>query len=382
MVERHKRGLQQVHQVKSNSGKQITTKGASKLSLFSASLVNESLSHTSSDDDSDTEVSDCASPAPPLPQTLANNITREPSSEEADPLLVIAESERVSLLQLEETQELTPLLGHDRDHYDVKYELLKLDSYSNLHQQINNPMGASLGSLVSCTQSYGHLFVTGHECGMIRLFDLTKQSSDHMKPLVVPQKQVAQGSRRVTCLDVIGFHLCAGHSSGAVALWDLRTYTLIKAITTVHQSEVIAARIFNVAQVISIVSVEKTGPVFHTDVTPGGYLYGSTFVKNVIFNKRLKTPTDIAIFRQQQNPYWLSKSLIAIAAHSEVVVCSMRPIQELIRIKKPAFCAQDKAPSVSFGHGLTPSKQDRSVALLALAWGPMVQIVYFDDETV
>jgi len=128
--------------------------------------------------------------------------------------------------------------------------------------------------------------------------------------------------------------------------------------------------------------VEKAGPVFHTDVTPGGYLYGSTFVKNVIFNKRLKTPTDIAIFRQQQNPYWLSKSLIAIAAHSEVVVCSMRPIQELIRIKKPAFCAQDRAPSVSFGHGLTPSKQDRSVALLALAWGPMVQIVYFDDETV
>ena len=102
--------------------------------------------------------------------------------------MLIAESERLAMLQLEETQELTPLLGHERDHYDVKYELLKQDSYSNLHQQICNPMAASLGSPVSCTHSYGHLFATGHECGMIRLFDLTKQSSDQMKPLVLPQK--------------------------------------------------------------------------------------------------------------------------------------------------------------------------------------------------
>lgn len=67
---------------------------------------------------------------------------------------------------------------------------------------------------------------------------------------------------------------------------------------------------------------------------------------------------------------------------SEVVVCTLKPTQELIRIKRPQFLFDDEKPYVSFGKGLTPSKQDKPVALLAIGWGTLIQTCFFDDDLV
>lgn len=61
-------------------------------------------------------------------------------------------------------------------------------------------------------------------------------------------------------------------------------------------------------------------------------------------------------------------------------MCSMRPIQELTRIKRPAFIKDNSVPYLSFGKGLTPSKQDSIVTLLAVAWDFFIQLFYFDDD--
>jgi hypothetical protein len=48
--------------------------------------------------------------------------------------------------------------------------------------------------------------------------------------------------------------------------------------------------------------------------------------------------------------------LVAFGATSEVVVCQMRPIKELIKIKRPIFCKSKSAPYLDFGYGLSPGK--------------------------
>jgi hypothetical protein len=148
---------------------------------------------------------------------------------------------------------------------------------------------------------------------------------------------------------------------------------------------VVGCRIFHVNElkVVSVVSMEVKGPVFQCDITQRGYVVGSTFTKNAIYQKRLKTPSSMAVFRSPQNQqflYWQQKSLIALGALSEVIVCSMRPIQELIRIKRPALCKPNAVPYLSFGVGLTPSKQDQTVIILAIAWDNLIQLIFFDNQ--
>jgi WD40 repeat protein len=40
-------------------------------------------------------------------------------------------------------------------------------------------------------------------------------------------------------------YLVAGYKSGAIALWDMKNYTLGRLITDAHTSEITGARIYN-----------------------------------------------------------------------------------------------------------------------------------------
>ena len=45
-------------------------------------------------------------------------------------------------------------------------------------------------------------------------------------------------------------------------------------------------------------------------------------------------------------------------------------------IEKPKVCSENKAPTLAWGRGLTPtSSQDRSSQLLVIAWDQIIQIV-------
>ena len=65
-----------------------------------------------------------------------------------------------------------------------------------------------------------------------------------MRPLY--DKSLSQN--KVTCLDVYpGMqYLVAGYKSGAVALWDLKTYKLEKLMPDVHETEVTGAKIYHI----------------------------------------------------------------------------------------------------------------------------------------
>jgi hypothetical protein len=124
---------------------------------------------------------------------------------------------------------------------------------------------------------------------------------------------------------------------------------------------VTGAKIYSVTEdnVISIVSAEASGRVCLIEVSYGGFFSGTTHTKVVLYEKRLKTTTTVAFHRcpeQFETGYWAQKKLVAFGATSEVVICSMRPIQEIIKLRRPPMCRSKSVPYLDFGYGHTPGK--------------------------
>ena len=57
----------------------------------------------------------------------------------------------------------------------------------------------------------------------------------------------------------------------------------------------------------------------------------------------------------------------------------MRPIAEVISVKRPLMVKSTAVPYCDFGLGLTPGFQDYTCPLLAVAWDNIIQLVYFDE---
>ena len=58
---------------------------------------------------------------------------------------------------------------------------------------------------------------------------------------------------------------------------------------------------------------------------------------------------------QRKSSYWQEKFLVAFLAQSEVIVATMRPVSEELKLKRPTICRSNSVPSASFGYGLTPN---------------------------
>jgi hypothetical protein len=152
-----------------------------------------------------------------------------------------------------------------------------------------------------------------------------------------------------------------------------------------HETEVTGAKIFHVSETkkeIQIVSAEMTGKVKTIEIKDQGFFRGTTYTKTALYEKRLKTTVTVCVHKcpeRFQNGHWDEKRLVAFGATSEVVVVSMKPIKEVIRIRRPNMCRLKTVPYLDFGFGLTPGKQEYSVPILAIAWDNLVQLVYFDE---
>ena len=136
-----------------------------------------------------------------------------------------------------------------------------------------------------------------------------------------------------------------------------------------------------------IVSSEDVGRVCYVEMTPKSALFGSGGFNHktvALFEKRLKGTSTIALFTpslEYPSPFCDQRSLVAIGAESEVVLCSMRPINELYKIKRPSICKEQSLPSLDWGFGLTPTMQEKVVPILAVAQDCLIQLVYIDEES-
>ena len=160
-----------------------------------------------------------------------------------------------------------------------------------------------------------------------------------MAPLY--DRQVAEN--KVTCMDISSnmMYLIAGYKDGSLALWDVLGAKLEKLMPKIHTSEITGAKIYSVSEdnkTIQVVSSEVRGRVCLVEVNYRAFFMGSTFNKVVLFEKRLKTSTSIAVNRSAkafEQGHWDQRRLVAFGSVDEVVVASMKPIKELYKLKRP-----------------------------------------------
>lgn len=78
-----------------------------------------------------------------------------------------------------------------------------------------------------------------------------------------------------------------------------------------------------------------------------------------------------------------SESVIIMEArsnsHTEFIT-HLRPDKYFNRAKNAAENFKPQMPSLSWGHGMTPVLKDRPHSILAIAWGPLVELVVLIDH--
>lgn len=134
------------------------------------------------------------------------------------------------------------MLAKQQTDEDEQHELLFFDDFDRLWSHLRNPNEKYFGE-VTCTGFYSSYFFAGNDQGYIRVFDLKSKKIQDLKPLV--DKSVLKD--KVMCIDLNLTHpefLLAGYASGAVALFDMQSYKLIKVVNELHGSEVLAAKIY------------------------------------------------------------------------------------------------------------------------------------------
>lgn len=274
------------------------------------------------------------------------------------------------------------LLSFDKDYYDVKKELMTHSCLSAISQKLFEQKEHKYYGPSSCITMFDQYLFVGNSVGIIRVFDT--KSNKEMKPLLDEQLM----KNKVTCLSITGMgqYLLAGYKKGTLALWDLSKYKLLKLMDDVHDSEVTGAKIFHITDegVVNIVSCEDQGRVRLVEVSVKGFFGNISYNKNSLFERRLKRTASVALLAPNlnyPNSFTDTRAMIAFGAMNEVVVCSMRPIAELFKIKRPHLCKDNSVPYLDWGYGLTPTMQERTVPILAVAWDCLIQLVYIDDET-
>lgn len=129
---------------------------------------------------------------------------------------------------------------------------------------LKNPKERYFGE-VSCTGFFENYYFVGNDKGFIRVFDLTERKKKDLKPLFDKHLQ----DNKVMCIDLSQNmeYLVAGYESGALALFDMGAYKLVKIMSEAHDTEILGAKIINVnleKHVVDIVSIEMVGAVVRT----------------------------------------------------------------------------------------------------------------------
>ena len=74
------------------------------------------------------------------------------------------------------------------------------------------------------------------------------------------------------------------------------------------------------------------------------------------------------------------RNLVAIGALNEVVICTLSPPSELYKQRRPLISKSNSMPIFDWGYGLTPTMQESTLTLLAMAWDTVIQLFYIDTN--
>jgi hypothetical protein len=124
---------------------------------------------------------------------------------------------------------------------------------------------------------------------------------------------------------------------------------------------------------VSVISCELEDVVIRSEITKG--FIGYDVKDEELFPERFKNPRAIAVYKPDDRfiqSYWGRAGILAIAAASEIVICTLEPFREQLKIKRPKTCKATAVPYIDFGFGLSPSYQDQTLQMLAIGWDNLI----------
>lgn len=107
---------------------------------------------------------------------------------------------------------------------------------------------------------------------------------------------------------------------------------------------------------MTLISCELENVVIRTEITKG--FIGYDVKDEELFPDRFKNPRSVTVYKPDDRfskSYWGRTGILAIAAASEIVICTLEPFKEQLKIKRPKTCKATSVPYLDFGFGLSPS---------------------------
>ena len=179
-------------------------------------------------------------------------------------------------------------------------------------------------------------------------------------------------------------YLLVGYENGTINLFDAKKISLIKSISDIHKTKIIA---------LKFVSLEKNGfQVISSDDEGQVMLITSS---NTMFNKKT---TGLPIYKDNEPTYAITKfkpfqdkklTFLVFASTNKVRVYTLEPkLESISEIKKPKCAEKNDIPDISLGWGVRPIKETVSLKkstgikrdieiLLAVGWGNIISLYGF-----
>eukprot|EP01022_Parablepharisma_sp_SALTPOND_P029955 TRINITY_DN74_c0_g2_i1.p1 TRINITY_DN74_c0_g2~~TRINITY_DN74_c0_g2_i1.p1 ORF type:complete len:1082 (-),score=121.24 TRINITY_DN74_c0_g2_i1:4787-8032(-) len=269
-----------------------------------------------------------------------------------DPLLLL--QKYISKTRLRSSQKLSLHLTNPSEPVNAsRITLSRKISIGDFDKALGKP---------ACLTTYGTLIIVGYSQGVIKLVDSTDSSTKFLN-----HKDVY--GKRVAALEVnkAGTHLIAGYENGALTLWDLMKFSLLKLATSIHNSPVLSVRFIKGPKLVTV-SSDLLGDVYVTEFSKS--MFGMS--ANTTLLCKLKCASSVAP---------AENSTVAIAGITGVVVATVEPSVRILWEYKGELASKEALPYVDWGRGAVPGNLENESSVLAIAWEKVVQLIVVKDIT-
>ena len=177
-------------------------------------------------------------------------------------------------------------------------------------------------------------------------------------------------------------YLLVGYENGTINLFDIKKVLLIKSISDIHKTKIVALKFVSIEKnSFQVISSDDEGQVMF--ITSSNKILNKKTTGKLIFKD-----TDPIYAITKFKPYQKEKlTFLVFASPNKVFTYTLEPKLEIIaEIKKPIYAEKNDIPDISIGWGVRPinesasSKQikirDKEI-LLVVGWGNIISLYAF-----
>ena len=172
-------------------------------------------------------------------------------------------------------------------------------------------------------------------------------------------------------------HLIVGYSNGCINIFDIKNKTLIKNISNIHKTGIMALEYILIEKTkIQLLTSDEEGQVINI-ISNNGFLSKKT-VGNLLY-KDTEPVHAITKFKPFQDKKLI---LFGFASTNQVFLYNLK-LTPILEIKRPKYTDKDDVPDIDIGWAVAPIKEDKysrkenvltNKILFIIGWGRVITI--------